>query len=142
MIKLNASVAKKVPAEQEYSSKSYMASIEVELPSNLTPEELKLEIHKTYAGLEVAIQEQIDGKGEVSPKSHTHSTQRRKPRGNAPAAKASNKQIAYLLDLGKASGKTLGVLNAEAEQRFGVQSIYELTRKDCSHYLDDLKAAA
>jgi len=48
MIKLNASVAKKVPAEQEYSSKSYMASIEVELPSNLTPEELKVEIHKTY----------------------------------------------------------------------------------------------
>ena len=32
MLKLNASYSKKVPAEGEYSSQSYHASIEVELP--------------------------------------------------------------------------------------------------------------
>ena len=32
MLKLNASYSKKVPAEGEYTSQSYHASIEVELP--------------------------------------------------------------------------------------------------------------
>jgi hypothetical protein len=40
MIKLNASYSKKVPAEQEYSSKSFLACIEVELNANATPQEL------------------------------------------------------------------------------------------------------
>ena len=141
MLKLNASVAKKVPAEQEYSSKSYMASIEVELPTNLSPDELKAEIHKTYAGLEIAIQEQIDGKA-MTPSVHAPE-RRQQPSSHRPVdGKASNKQIAYLLDLGKAREKTLAVLNAEAGRKFGVHSIYELSRKDCSRYLDDLKAAA
>ncbi len=33
MIKLNASYSKKVPAQQKYSSESYLACIEVELPT-------------------------------------------------------------------------------------------------------------
>ena len=40
MLKLNASYSKKVPAEGEYSSQSYHASIEVELPDGLTPVQL------------------------------------------------------------------------------------------------------
>ena len=36
MLKLNASYSKKVPAETEYSSQSYHASIEVEIPDGLT----------------------------------------------------------------------------------------------------------
>ena len=38
MLKLNASYSKKVPAEGEYSSQSYHASIEVELPDGLSAE--------------------------------------------------------------------------------------------------------
>ena len=37
MLKLNASYSKKVPAEGEYTSQSYHASIEVELPDGLVP---------------------------------------------------------------------------------------------------------
>ena len=35
MLKLNASYSKKVPADGEYTSQSYHASIEVELPDGL-----------------------------------------------------------------------------------------------------------
>ena len=45
MLKLNASYSKKVPAEGEYSSQSYHASVEVELPDGLTPEQLQGRIH-------------------------------------------------------------------------------------------------
>ena len=45
MLKLNASYSKKVPAETEYSSQSYHASIEVEIPDGLTAEQLQSRIH-------------------------------------------------------------------------------------------------
>ena len=37
MLKLNASYSKKVPADGEYTSQSYHASVEVELPDGLVP---------------------------------------------------------------------------------------------------------
>ena len=49
MLKLNASYSKKVPAEGEYSSQSYHASIEVELPDGLTQDQLQGRIHETFA---------------------------------------------------------------------------------------------
>ena len=48
MLKLNASYSKKVPAEGEYSSQSYHASIEVELPDGLSQPELQSRIHATF----------------------------------------------------------------------------------------------
>jgi hypothetical protein len=59
----------------------------------------------------------------------------------APGGKASNKQIKYILDLGKAREKRLADLNAEAERLYGVESIYELTKPDASRFVDVLKAA-
>ena len=47
MLKLNVSYSKKVPADGEYSSQSYHASIEVELPDGLSPEQLNSKIHET-----------------------------------------------------------------------------------------------
>ena len=49
MLKLNASYSKKVPAETEYSSQSYHASVEVELPDGLTSDQLQERIHATFA---------------------------------------------------------------------------------------------
>ena len=137
-IRMSASVCKKLPDEQQYSSKSYLASVEIELPSNMSSEELNAEIHRTYAQLEKAVDEQINGQ--------TAHNQGRKPEGSqsrsgAPDGTASTKQISYLLDLGKSREKPLSILNAEAHQRFGVESIYQLNRKDCSKYIEELKAA-
>ena len=56
--------------------------------------------------------------------------------------KASNKQIKYILDLGKAREKRLADLNSEAGRLYGVDSIYDLTKKDASRFVDELKEAA
>lgn len=53
-IKLCASVCKKLPDQQQYSSKSYLASLEIELSNNLSVDELNSEIQRTYAQLERA----------------------------------------------------------------------------------------
>jgi hypothetical protein len=48
MLKLNASYSKKVPTNEKFSSQSFLASIEVELPHGLTTKELEDKIHDTF----------------------------------------------------------------------------------------------
>lgn len=61
MIKLNASYSKKVPAEQEYSSKSFLACIEVELPTGATAKELQAKIHDTFELVKASVEAEITG---------------------------------------------------------------------------------
>jgi hypothetical protein len=61
MLKLNASFSKKVPAEQEYSSKGYSATIEVELPDGLNQEQLRQRIHETFQMVEASVESEISG---------------------------------------------------------------------------------
>jgi hypothetical protein len=137
MIKLNASYSKKVPADQEYSSRSFLACVEVELPTGVSPEELQQKIHETFRLVEQSVEDEIAGK----PTGSAQPQQRSQGASGAPTGVASQKQLSYLLDLGKAREKPLSILNTEAHQRFGVESIYQLNRKDCSRYIEELKAA-
>ena len=136
-IKLSASVCKKLPDEQQYSSKSYLASLEIELSSGLSSEQLNAEIHKTYAQLEKAVDEQINGQ---TGQRQDRQQQRSNQASEAPV-KASNKQIKFILDLGKAKDKGLADLNAETAKLYGSETIYELSKKDASRFVDVLKAA-
>jgi hypothetical protein len=137
MIKLNASYSKKVPAEQEYSSQSFLACIEVELPTGVTAKELQAKIHDTFELVKQSVEAELAGKAIDRPSKGQASPRRIE----APEGKASNKQIKYILDLGKAREKRLADLNAEAERLYGVESIYELTKPDASRFVDVLKAA-
>ena len=138
MIKLNASYSKKVPADQDYSSKSFLACIEVELPTGATAKELKAKIHDTFELVKQSVEAEIEGNTTASASPAKHPSQ---PASGDPV-KASNKQIKYILDLGKAREKRLADLNTEACRLYGVDSIYELTKKDASRFVDELKEAA
>ena len=63
MLKLTASYSKKVPADTEYSSQSYHASVEVELPDGLTPEQLNARIHETFAMVRDSVEAELHGEG-------------------------------------------------------------------------------
>jgi hypothetical protein len=139
MLRLNASFAKKVPAELEYSSKSYMASLEVELPTNLNPEQLKAEIQRTYERLEDAVESQIAGD---TPRRSSRPQKRSQNRPDASAEKATNKQIQFILKLGQEQRKGLPDLNAIADEQFQTPTIYDLTKRDASRMVDVLKQAA
>ena len=141
-LKLVASVSKKVPGEVEYSSKSYLASLEVELATGLTSEQLNAEIHKTYAQLEKAVDEQINN--QTHHQAQPPRSQQRASQGPSQPSetKATNKQIQFILSLGKNQQKGLPDLNAMADEQFHAPTIYDLTKRDASRMVDVLKQAA
>ena len=61
MLKLNASYSKKVPADGEYTSQSYHASIEVELPDGLSAEQLNGKIHETFEMVRSSVEAELHG---------------------------------------------------------------------------------
>ena len=140
MLKLNASFSKKVPAAEQFSSQSYHCSVEVELSDAATPEQLQVKIHDTFALVRDAVESELHGKPAAKPES---AAQTGKPEPAKPdTSKASNKQVKYLLDLAKGKGLTLTALNARVLDRFKVETVYDLGRKDASKLVDELKAAA
>ncbi len=136
MLKLNASYSKKVPAEQDFSSQQYHASVELELSDSLKPEELRQRIHDTFQLVRQSVETELNGKsaGEPVPAPKSNG------KGGRSTEKASNKQIKFLTDLAVRNGHTLSDLNRDAAERFGVSGIYDLDRKQASRMIDELAA--
>ena len=153
MLKLNASYSKKVPAEGEYSSQSYHASIEVELPDGLTPDQLNGKIHETFALVRDSVEAELHGTVAANPEDSAPRNQPNQSRqgyraGNANYGKgksqnqedavASPKQIKYLLDL----ARTHNVTPQQILTRFKVNALEELTRNQCSLAIDEFNGKA
>ena len=149
MLKLNASYSKKVPAEGEYSSQSYHASIEVELPDGLSQDQLNSKIHETFAmvrdsveaelhGERAHAQAQIPAQETVPTASQTYPSQTHN-NGNRNTADvpASPKQISYLLSLASKRGITPAQIAAQQN----VSSVDQLSRRQCSSLIEQWKAA-
>ena len=148
MLKLNASYSKKVPADTEYSSQSYHASVEVELPDGLTPEQLNARIHETFAMVRDSVEAELHGEGgnagqmADAPQLPIQSA----PQQNKPAYSkkpatdppASPKQIKFLLDLARQNGYTVDQLKS----RFNVSALEDLSRTQCSRAIDALNGKA
>ena len=135
MLKLNASYSKKVPAEGEYTSQSYHASIEVELPDGLSSEQLNSKIHETFAMVRESVEAELHGNtvnpqgGNGSQNAHNQPVQ-----GSTPA---SPKQINYLLSL---AGRR-GITPAQIAAQHGVASVEQLTKSQCSEIINSWRAA-
>lgn len=139
MLKLNASYSKKVPAETEYSSQSYHASVEVELPDGLTPDQLQERIHATFALVRESVETEIHGASQAV----THPETQPVPQTPySHAAKneipASPKQIRYLLDL----ARNKGITAAQIAAKYGVESVDQLTKSQCSGLINTWKEVA
>ena len=153
MLKLNASYSKKVPADTEYSSQSYHASVEVELPDGLTPDQLNSKIHETFALVRDSVESELHGKI-IQQSAQTLNAQTQvsydaapqnaakngygKKNGTTPDALASPKQIKFLLDLARQNGYTVEQLKA----KFNVSMLEELSRTQCSRAIDALNGKA
>ena len=148
MLKLNASYSKKVPAEGEYSSQSYHASIEVELPDGLTQEQLNSKIHETFAmvrdsveaelhGERAHAQAQIPAQESVQTAPQTHLSQVRNNGNRNTDVPASPKQISYLLSLASKRGITPAQIAAQQN----VSSVDQLSRRQCSSLIEQWRAA-
>ena len=153
MLKLNASYSKKVPAEGEYSSQSYHASIEVELPDGLTQDQLNDKIHETFAMVRESVEAELHENRPANTEGSAPRNQQNQSRqgyrsGNANYGKgkgqsqedaaASSKQIKYLLDL----ARTNKVTPQQILARFKVNALEELTRNQCSLAIDEFNGKA
>ena len=156
MLKLNASYSKKVPADTEYSSQSFHASIEVELPDGLTPDQLNAKIHETFDLVRESVEAELHG--EAAPQQPTllptenasnnsqmppvqpqqNKTAYGKRNGTNSDAPASPKQVKYLLDL----ARQYGVSPDQIKARFNVPSVESLSKTQCSRAIDELSGKA
>lgn len=146
MLKIIASFSKKVPAEQEYSSQQYFCTLEREVPDSASVEQIQTHIHSTFELVKQAVEDELSGKKsdsadlrvlpatDAAPKAATT-----KPGDDA---KASNKQVRYILDLARNRGMGLSDVNALVKDRYNAASVYDIGKKSASKLVDELKAAA
>ena len=143
MLKLNASYQKKVPADVEFSSKCFHASIEVELPDGLTEDQLKQRIHSTFELVKNSVETELNGKSITAVATAPVQALQTNGNGNGTGngntknggLPASKKQVTYLLDLAKMNAADLGPVL----RKFNAGSAYDLTREQCSQLIDQIR---
>ena len=154
MLKLNASYSKKVPADAEYSSQSFHASVEVELPDGLTQEQLNAKIHETFDLVRASVEAELNGnsapqqpallpqENASNPQQVASAPQNKngygKKNGTTSDAPASPKQVKYLLDL----ARQYGVSPDQIKSKFNVPALESLTKTQCSRAIDELSGKA
>ena len=136
MLKLNASYSKKVPADGEYTSQSYHASVEVELPDGLSQMELQSRIHETFEMVRNSVEAELHGNIPANNGSYVPQENKNQPAQNNPPA--SPKQINYLLTLASRRGITPQQIAAQNN----VANINQLSKKQCSALIEQWRNAA
>ena len=135
MLKLNASYSKKVPAEGEFTSQSYHASIEVELPDGLSAEQLNGKIHETFEMVRNSVEAELHGKTPIQQGGDVPQNTPSQPvQGSTPA---SPKQINYLLTL----ASRRGITPQQIAVQNNVANINQLSKKQCSALIEQWRAA-
>lgn len=143
MLKLNASYSKKVPAGEEYSSQSFHASVEVELPDGLSGEALQARIHETFDLVRNSVEAELHGNVPRNHEGYPVAEERKTaPQGNRAAGRqndvpASPKQLSYLLDLARQRGVTPQQIAAQ----HGVPDVRQLSKRQCSELINSWRAA-
>ena len=154
MLKLNASYSKKVPADTEYSSQSFHASVEVELPDGLTQDQLNAKIHETFDLVRASVEAELNGNSvpnqlALLPAENATNAPQMNPaqqnkngygnkNGTTSDAPASPKQVKYLLDL----ARQYGVSPDQIKAKFNVPALESLTKTQCSRAIDELSGKA
>jgi hypothetical protein len=138
MLRLNASYSKKVPVQgQEFSSESYHASVEVEIPDGLTPDQLRERIHDTFAMVRNSVDSELCHGTAALPETLPQSTPAAPARpAQSSDMAASGKQVQYLTQLALRQGLDLRALNLICREEFGVESAEALSRRQASDLID------
>ncbi|MBE6365422.1 MAG: hypothetical protein E7053_06685 [Lentisphaerae bacterium] len=135
MLKLNASYSKKVPADGEYTSQSYHASIEVELPDGLNQNQLQTRIHETFALVKESVEAELHGKTPIQ--QGGNGVVNTVNNGQQVSTPASPKQINYLLTLASRRGITPQQIAAQ----HGVATVEQMSKRQCSDLINSWRAA-
>ena len=142
MIKLHASYSKKVPAEEQYSSKSFHASLEVEVSDDVAKngDQLQQKLRALWQDLQDAVETQIqasNGNGNFVPAPRREVTAKSENGDD----RASPRQINYLTLLARrAKGWGLPELEKFTQDRFGNGSLFEISKSNASMLIEEFKS--
>ncbi len=138
MLKAIVSYSKKVPVpDADFSSQGFSLSLETEV-TETDPVAIQARLHSTFELVKASVeQELIQAKGNGTQPLETRPNQPAQ-RNNGGGEKASNKQIKFVTDLANQRGIALSEITADVRRKFGVDGLYDLTRKQASELLDEL----
>ena len=143
MIKIISSYSKKVPADMDYSSQSFMASVETEIAAGASPSEIQRTLAETFDLVKDSVETEI---GSVTQsrgrRRDRRQNNRREHGGERGDARCTNKQVKFILSLGEEQGLGLPELNRQVADLYGAGNVYDLSKRDASAYVDVLKDAA
>ena len=153
MIKLSASISKKVPVpDVEFSSQSYSAGMEVEVSSGTEPGEIRSKLQSLYALLEGSIDAQLAAGQSDPPQAPPNppsqrSTNGREVRpnghrtgnGTKRARTATEAQVRAIQAIAGDRGYSEQGLADLLSSRFGARTVESLSIGDASHLIDILK---
>ncbi len=137
MLKAIVSFSKKIPVPgSDFSSQGFSLSLEIEVPET-EPGAIKGRLHDTFELVKSSVEQELaNGNGNAAklPEASAPPV----ARTNGGAEKASNKQIKFVTDLATQRGIALSEINADVRRKYGVDGLYDLTRKQASELLDEL----
>ncbi len=140
MIKLHASYSKKIPAESQYSSKSFHAALEVEVSDDISRDGVRLQekLRSLWLDLQDAVEAQIQESNGNGASSREQPSSESSPNGQDSA---SSKQVNYLMFLARrAKGWGLPELQNFVKTRVGDVGLYEMSKQDASMLIEEFRA--
>ena len=149
-IKLNVGTSKKIGLP-DYGSAGSQCNLEIELDSSALdqPEEFHRRVREAYAACRAAVEDELanhraNGTTDTRPTTQPKTEYRNSSppeRGNGNRFPVSDKQMRFISQLTKAvKGLTARKLDDYCQQTYGV-ACKELSSKDASRLIDDLKQA-
>ena len=145
MIKLSASVSKKVPVpEVEFSSQNYSAGMEVEASCDASEQAVRDRLRSLYGLLEEAIEEQIEGRAPRVPEDRPRPPQQRRNGpgnggGNGSSRSSTEAQQKAIHAIARSQGYSRQRLGGLISESFGVDSVSDLSIGEASSLIDTLK---
>lgn len=144
MIKIVASHSMKVPADAEYSSKSFHVGLEAEVADSLGNEEgILAKTRELFALARAAVVRELNGKTPAvtpGPNGTTPQTNPGNGGNNSNGAQASPKQLQFLVSLARKNGG-IKKLQEYVKANLGVDDLKLMTKKQASALIETLKGA-
>jgi len=140
MIKLQAAHSQK--KSENYDSRGFSASIEVELADHATAAEIQERLAKAYDLLQRSVEQQFAGSDSAHGLNNGNPINRlphKSKNGNGNGRKASVAQVKAVYGIGKGAGLSKPELLQYVEERFGVSKPEQLSVRDASSLIEDLK---
>ena len=159
-MKLHINYLKKLPGETEYSSEQFYCGLEVVLPEN-DKRDLQDVIASLYDEAKAAVVAQVEGGAErvaIQREAEPEPIPVTRPNGNGGnrwakpnghghngngdgAAIASNKQVGFIIVLGKQHGMSFKQVQDFAAKVAGKPDLYKLSRREASAVIEQLQTA-